>query len=71
MLYVYNKLMNTVSTFVGPSTILLLPGVGVFLPSGGSKFRFPTGFRRTLGLQVVVCQHAGASIVVVWHCICV
>ena len=53
---------------VSPSTILLLPGVGVFLPSGGSRFRFPTDFtRRTPGEQVVVCHHVGATIVVVWH----
>ena len=52
---------------VSPSTILLLQGVGVFLPSGGSKFRFPTDFRTTSGGQVVVCHHVGAAIVVVWH----
>ena len=50
---------------VSPSTILLLPGVGVFLPSGGSRFRFPIDFRRTPGEQVVVCHHVGATIVVV------
>ena len=52
---------------VSPSTILLLPGVGVFLPSVGRRFRFPTDFRRTPGEQVVVCHHVGATIVVVWH----
>ena len=36
-----------------------------------SKFRFPIDFRRSSQHQVVVCQHVGASIVVVWHCICI
>jgi len=38
---------------------------------GGSKFRFPSHLRKTPGHQVVICHHIGATIVVVWHCICV
>ena len=42
--FVYNKALGTPSMIVSPSTILLWPHVGAFLPSGGSKFRFPIDF---------------------------
>ena len=49
---------------VSPSTILLLPGVGVFLPSGGSRFRFPTDFlenagRASGGMPSCRCYNSG------------
>jgi len=66
--WVPNKLMNTPSMIVSPSTILLQPHVGRFLPLKWQKIQFSADFQAMFGHQVGVWHHVGAAIVVVWHC---
>jgi len=66
---VHNKLMNTVSMIISPSTILLQPHVGRFHASDQEKIIIISANSQAMfGHQVGVCHHVGAVIVVVWHC---
>jgi len=72
----YDKLIKTPSMIVEPSTILLQPLVGGFHASDQEKSETLRSGKISIfcqlsdkfGHQVVVCHHAGATIVVVWHC---
>ena len=68
IVWVYNKVMNTPSMIVGPSTILLQPHVGRFHASDQEKISIFCQLSEKFGHQVGVQQHAGATIVDVWHC---
>ena len=69
IVWVYNKLINTPSMIVSPSTILLQPLVGRFIhASDQEKILFSADGQAMFGHQVGVCHHVGAAIVVVWHC---
>jgi len=63
---VHNKLMNTFSTFLRPSTILLQPHMGAdFLP----QIPISADFQATFGHQVAPQRCRLAIVVLVWHCI--
>ena len=68
IVWVYNKLMNTPSMIISPSTILLQPHVGRFHASEWEKIQFPANCQAMFGHQVGVWHYVGAAIVVVWHC---
>jgi len=68
IVWMYNKVMNTPSMIVGPSTILLQPHVGGFHASDQEKISIFCQLSDKFGHQVGVYQHAGAIIVDVWHC---
>ena len=68
IVWVYNKLINTLSMIVSPSNILLQPLVGRFHASDQAKILISADFQAMFGHQVGVCHHVGAAIVVVWHC---
>jgi len=53
---------------VTPSTILLQPHVGRLHASDQEKILIFCQFSDKFGHQVGVSQHAGATIVDVWHC---
>jgi len=58
--------MNTPGMIISPSIILLQPHVGRFHVS---DLDFLPPLRAMFGQLVEVWHHAGATIVVVWHCI--
>ena len=66
IVWVYNKLMNTPSMIVSPSTILLQPHVGGFL---ASDLDFFAHSHVTFGHQVAPQRCKLATIVAVCHCI--
>jgi len=68
IVWVYNKLMNTPSMIVSPSTILLQPIKAGFMPQIRKKSRFSADVQAMFGHQVGICHHVYATIVVVWHC---
>ena len=71
IVWVYNKLINTLSMIISPPTILLQPLVGRFHASDQAKIRIfytDTDGQAMFGHQVGVWHHVGAAIVVVWHC---
>jgi len=56
--------MNTLSMIVSPSNILLQRLGAGFMP----QIAISADDQAMFGHQVGVCHHAGAAIVVVWHC---
>ena len=69
IVWVYNKVTKTHSMIVSPSTILLQPHVGGFHASEyEEKISISDNFRANSLAISGVQQHAGATIVDVWHC---
>ena len=69
IVWVYNKVMNTPSMIVTPSTILLQPHVDRFHASDQEKILIFCQLSGKFGHQVVVYHHVGATILIVPHCI--
>ena len=63
IVWVYNKVMNTPSMIVGPSTILLQPHVGGFHASDWKKKQFSADFDNDNAILIIPIRYGHPFIV--------